>query len=141
MPAKPEVPPNTQTPAVEDVSPVKVVSTLVLAWLVPGAGHLSQGRLVRGVTFLALVCFSVAVGSALDGKLFTVQAGSPLSTLGTLASLGAGIPYMVLRWIMDYQGDMRAATYEYGGAFLLTAGLMNLLAMLDAWDVLRGRKP
>lgn len=139
MAAKPEVPPETSAAA--EVSPIKVVSTLVLAWLVPGAGHLSQARWVRGFTFLALVCFSVVMGSSLDGKLFVAQPGSPLSTLGTIASLGAGIPYMILRWIVDYQGDMRSATYEYGGAFLLTAGLMNLLAMLDAWDVLRGRKP
>lgn len=127
--------------AMEPTSTGKTVLVVLLAWLVPGGGHLLQQRWVRGAAFLALVCFSAVFGSYLDGKLFQMQPGSPLSTLGTLASLGAGLPYVILRWIVDYQGDIRSATYEYGGAFLLTAGLMNLLAILDAWDVARGRKP
>jgi hypothetical protein len=35
---------------------------------------------------------------------------------------------------------VRSPNNEYGTTFLLTAGLMNLLLILDAWDVARGRK-
>lgn len=114
---------------------------MVAGWLIPGAGHLLQRRWVRGVCFFGLVCFSVTLGAYLDGKLFSLESGQPLATLGTLASVGAGIPYLVLRWLMDYEGDIRSATFEYGGAFLLTAGLMNIMALLDVWDVARGNKP
>jgi hypothetical protein len=38
------------------------------------------------------------------------------------------------------QGDVRAVTYEYGNAFLVVAGLLNLLVMIDAYDVAVGRK-
>ncbi len=131
--------PSEQSPP--NLSNGKIAVLLLSAWLVPGAGHLAQKRWVRGLVFLGLVCFSAIAGAVLDGKLLVPQSGSPLATLGALASLGAGLPYMILRWLMDYQGDIRSSSYEYGGAFLLTAGLMNVLAILDAWDVARGRKP
>ena len=54
--------------------------------------------------------------------------------------MGMGLPYFGLRFIFGYQGSVVAAGYEYGSAFLLTAGLMNLLLVLDTWDILRGRK-
>ncbi len=85
--------------------------------------------------------FSIVLGVVLDGKLFVPEAGRPLSMLGTLAAMASGLLYFALRFILDYQGEIRSATYEYGGAFLLTAGLMNALAILDAWDVRSGRKP
>ena len=51
-----------------------------------------------------------------------------------------GVPYFVLRYVLHYQGDVISAGYEYGTAFLLTAGLMNLLLVLDAWDIALGKK-
>lgn len=112
----------------------------VTAWLVPGAGHLLLGRWRRGLLFLVLVGVSLAVGLALDGKLWHVTHGQPLSYLGTFACAGLGIPYFVLRFGMHYQGDLVSQGYEYGAAFILTGGLMNLLLILDAWDIARGLK-
>lgn len=120
---------------------VPVPLLLVSSWLIPGSGHLLQRRWTRGVVFLLLVAFATILGAYLQGKLFWFEAGRPLATLGTFASMGSGLFFVVLRGLLDYQGDIRAATYEYGGAFLLTAGLMNLLAALDAIDVATGRKP
>ena len=37
-------------------------------------------------------------------------------------------------------GDVRAVTYEYGNAFVMTAGLLNLLVVIDAYDIAIGRK-
>lgn len=110
------------------------------AWLVPGAGHLLLARFGRAGIFFALVLFSAAFGASLEGKLFEVVAEQPLSRLGTLASMGMGAPYFVLRWVLEYEGNIRAVTYEYGGAFLLTAGLMNLLLILDSLDIASGSK-
>lgn len=112
----------------------------VAAWLVPGAGHLVLGRWRRGLLFLALVGVSLAVGLALDGKLWHITSGQPLSYLGTFACAGLGIPYFVLRFGVHYQGDLVSQGYEYGAAFILTGGLMNLLLILDAWDIARGLK-
>lgn len=98
------------------------------------------GRRGRGLCFLALIVSSALIGCLLEGKLFEQIAGQPLSALGTLASMAMGVPYFVLRFALDYSGDITGASYEYGGAFLLTAGLMNLLVILDAWDIASGAK-
>ncbi len=116
------------------------VAAAVLAWLIPGAGHMYLGRWGRGILFFILVLTSLGVGLVLHGKLWRVAPGQPLTLLGTLACVGLGLPYFVLRFLMDYQGDLVAQGYEYGAAFILTGGLMNVLLILDAWDVARGVK-
>ena len=132
---------DAETERAKPVPPVPVPFLVVSSLLVPGSGHMLQRRWTRGVVFLLLVGFATFLGAYLQGKLFWFEAGRPLATLGTLASMGSGLFFVVLRGLVDYQGDIRAATYEYGGAFLLTAGLMNLLAVIDALDVASGRKP
>ena len=112
----------------------------VLAWLVPGAGHIYLGRRSRGVAYLLLVAASLVIGYSLRGRLWTPTPGEPLSMLATLGSMGMGVAYFVLRWAMGYTGDILAPGFEYGSAFVLTAGLMNLLLVLDAWDIARGKK-
>jgi len=37
-------------------------------------------------------------------------------------------------------GTVTAVTYEYGNTFLIVAGLLNLLVVCDAWDLVTGRK-
>ena len=110
------------------------------AWIVPGAGHFLLGRHKRAALFAVLVLTSLAIGVALDGLLYRPTAGQPLATLASFACMAMGIPYAVLRWGMEYQGDWAAAGFEYGKAFILTAGLMNVLLILDAWDIAAGEK-
>ena len=112
----------------------------VLALLLPGAGHFYLGRRGRALTF-ALVIFScIALGVFLEGRLYTRLTGPPLSVLATLGEIAFGIPYLVLRFLVGYEGDVASAGFEYGTAFLITAGLMNVLLMLDAFDIAVGRK-
>lgn len=112
----------------------------VAAWLVPGAGHLLLGRWQRALAFFVVIIASLALGCHLEGRLPWVWSGSPLQTLASLGSLGSGLPYLVLRFGFGFEGEMRAVGYEYGSAFILTAGLMNLLLILDVWDIAQGRK-
>ncbi|MEJ2086696.1 MAG: hypothetical protein P8Y44_13665, partial [Acidobacteriota bacterium] len=76
----------------------------------------------------------------LEGNLHRILPNQPLTILGTLGSMGSGIPYFGLRYLAGYQGNVVAPGYEYGSAFMLTAGLMNLLLVLDVFDIARGRK-
>jgi len=114
---------------------------LVLAWFVPATGHFVLGRRGRAAVFAAIILVALTVGVGLDGNLYRPTAGQPLSTLATLGAMGVGAPYFVLRWGLGYAGDPTSGSYEYGSAFLLSAGLMNLLLILDVWDIARGRKP
>ena len=112
----------------------------VVAWLVPGAGHWYLGRRGRALAFLALVAASLALGLALHGNLYRPLPGQPLTYLATLGCMGMGLPYFLLRYLAGYSGEVIAPGYEYGTAFILTAGLMNLLLVLDAWDIALGKK-
>ena len=138
-PGTPGAPPADERPErrPEGANPYVAV---VAAWLVPGLGHLLLRRRARGVLFFCLVLIATAIGCKLLGNLSQVVPGQPLSFLATIGTMGMGLPYFILRYLLDYQGDVVAAGYEYGTAFLLTAGLMNLLLVLDAWDIALGKK-
>jgi hypothetical protein len=133
------------TPAVQQAPPAarpqgNPVVAVLSAWLVPGLGHINLKRYARGLTFFVLIVASLILGCKLEGNLYMVVAGQPLTILATLGSMGVGFPYFLLRYGLHYQGNVMGAGYEYGTAFLLTAGLMNLLLVLDAWDIVRGKK-
>jgi hypothetical protein len=116
------------------------VWAVLSAWLIPGFGHVYLKRRLRGLAFLALIVAAMLIGCKLEGNLYVPVPGQPLTYLATLGSMGMGFPYFLIRYGLHYEGDIRGAGYEYGTAFLLTAGLMNWLLVLDAWDIVRGKK-
>ncbi len=120
---------------------LKVLMALGLTWLLPGGGHLFLGRRARGLAFLVIVLTGLAIGTSLQGEEALVFSGSPLEILKSFARMAIGLPYFVLTVGFGYVGDPRALGYEYGGPFIVTAGVMNMLMMLDVWDIGHGRKP
>ena len=110
------------------------------AWAVPGAGHLLLGRLQKGLTFLIALVLMFVMGLWLQGRLFPIEIGQPLVALAALAEMGAGVAFFVARQAGTGAGRVVALTYEYGNAFLIVAGLMNMLVVLDAFDIAQGRK-
>lgn len=112
----------------------------LLSWLVPGAGHLIQGRVQKGVVFLAAISAMFVIGLMLDGRLFPFEFSEPLVGLAALANLATGVPYFVASVLGLGKGVVTAVAYEYGNAFLIVAGLLNMLVALDAYDVRLGRK-
>ena len=120
------------------VSTARMGLALALGWLVPGTGHFLLGRRARGVAFFVIVLATLIAGVLLDGELYRAI-GAPLATLATLAAAGVGAPYFVLYGV-GYTGSLESAGYEYGKAFIITAGLMNILLLLDVFDIGSGRK-
>lgn len=127
-------------PDTDSEAPARTWWLAVAAWLVPGAGHFLLGRRGVAIVFLVIVLGSLGIGLALDGNLYRIAPNRPLTVLATLACMGLGTPYFALRFLLDYQGDIVAAGFEYGTAFILTAGLMNLLLILDTMDIASGKK-
>ncbi len=117
------------------------IVAMVLAYLVPGAGHFYLGHRGRALAFFAIVVLMFVTGLSIDGNLYTLRESGRalLKVLASLGSMGAGILYFVARAIGDH-GDVTSLTYEYGTTFTLTAGLMNLLLVLDCFDIAGGRK-
>ena len=135
----------------------------LLAWLVPGLGHLVLGRRTQAAVFACVIVVCFATGVALSGTVYALDRDQPLSYLSTFANLGVGpldawgrlVTFGELRYSMP---DTRLAgpehervqrrvrrriaqpSHAYGRTFLLTAGVMNLLLMLDVYDVCVGRK-
>ena len=130
-------------------APARAWTIGIAAWLVPGLGHLLQGRWVRALLLGATVWLCFLGGLWMGGHLFIVggneQGLSALLQLPPMiANLGSGILYIV-SWFFgvgfaDDPAHAARATYEYGNTFLLVAGLLNYLAMLDAFDIAAGRK-
>ncbi len=115
-------------------------ATCLAAWLVPGAGHLLQGRVQQAVVLFVTLAAMFAIGLAFGGRLFPLQAGEPLVFLAAVGQWALGVPRL-LALISGYgEGQVIAATYEYGNTFLIVGGLLNGLAMLDAFDLASGRK-
>jgi hypothetical protein len=110
------------------------------AWAVPGAGHLWLGRAQKGLIFLVALPLMFATGLWLDGRLFPFELRQPLVALAAFADIGMGVPYFVARAAGLGAGDVIAQSFEYGNAFLIVAGLLNMLVVLDAFDVAEGRK-
>lgn len=113
----------------------------IVALLVPGAGHLWQGRVQKGVVFLVMIPLMFAIGLWLNGRLFPFELAQPLVGLAAFASVGNGLPYLVASLLGLGKGVVTAATYEYGNTFVIVAGLLNMLVTLDAYDIAMGRKP
>ena len=110
------------------------------AWLLPGAGHWWLGRRSKAVVFFVALIAMFAIGLGLGGRLFPFEPSEPLVFLAAVANLWTGLPYFGA-WSLGWgQGHVVAVTYEFGNAFLIVAGLLNALVVLDAHDVALGRK-
>jgi hypothetical protein len=111
-----------------------------VAWLVPGAGHLWAGRRQKGIVFLLAIPVMFLTGMLLEGTIFPFQMGEPLAGLAAIAQFGAGLPWIFARMAGAGNGTVTAATWEYGNTFMIVAGLLNSLTVLDAFDIAMGRK-
>ena len=114
---------------------------MILGWLIPGLGHFYLGRRKSGIAFASIVTLTFLAGLSFQGRLYSVEAGQPLTILATFAVFGTGLLNLAARALSENPGGtILSVTYEYGCAFLLTAGLMNLLLVLDVYDITAGRK-
>jgi len=106
---------------------------------VPGLGHMWLGRR-KGLIFSVVLPVMFALGLYLEGRIFPIEFSQPLVALAALANMGIGLPYVAAR-VMGYgAGNVIAVTYEYGNTFLIVAGLLNALVVIDAFDISMGRK-
>jgi hypothetical protein len=126
--------------AAEETQSGTLVLLCLASWAIPGAGHLWLGRRAKGLIFLVALPLMFAVGLAIHGRLFPFDTSDLLVGLAALADVGIGLTYFVATALGFGSGDVRAVTYEYGNAFLIVAGLLNLLVVIDAYDVAMGRK-
>jgi TM2 domain-containing membrane protein YozV len=131
-PKRPMPPVGTWAPAV------------ALGWLIPGAGHLLLKKTGRGVLLLLAVTGMFLCGLMMRGAMFHPQSGDLLTTLintgGFVGDVCSGLLYLLSVWLGYNQPDMAGHVHDYGTKFLVTAGLLNLLALVDVFEIAAGRK-
>jgi len=93
----------------------------------------------RGDVFLT-VGLLVILGAEMRGNLFNSAANDAFDSLGYLADLGTGTFYLLAKSLETNGADVSHAGGDYGTRFLATAGVLNLLAALHAYEAARGRK-
>jgi len=116
------------------------VALALAGWLVPGAAHVLVGELRRAIIFFVTLVAMFVIGIGSGGRLFPFQMNDLLVFLEAVAEWFLGLPRLVAGVGGYGQGDIVASTYEYGNTFLIVAGLLNALVVLDAIDVAAGRK-
>jgi len=109
-------------------------------WLLPGLGHALQWMWGRALVVFFAVGLLVFAGASMKGNVFTRQGGDAFDTLGFIADLGTGSFYLFARAIETSGADVSHADGDYGTRLLATAGVLNLLAALHAFEAARGHK-
>jgi len=116
-----------------------VYGPLLAGWLLPGAGHFVQRKWIRGSLLLAAIGTMFILGIAMQGKLYT-SAQSILDMLGLVGDLGSGLFYLISRQLSLGADTVQVTTADYGTRFLVFAGLLNIIAAVDAHNLYTGRK-
>ena len=116
------------------------ILALIAGWLVPGAGHLLLGKWVRALLLAVSIIAMFSIGIALQGKIYTPNTGEPLDMLGFAGDLGAGLLYGLARILGWGQAPVLVAVADYGTKFIVVAGLLNIVAAVDAHSLASGRK-
>lgn len=130
---------KTKAAPVEPVSMMAVVAPAV-GWLIPGAGHMMQKRWIRGGLLFVSVVTLFLLGLAMQGRIYKPNGGDILAILGFVGNVGAGALY-ILTVAFDWgQGAIQFATADYGTKFMIVAGLLNFIAVADAYHIAIGKK-
>jgi|SRR5579863_940450 hypothetical protein len=130
---------KTKTTATETVSMMSVLAPAV-GWLIPGAGHAIQKRWIRGLLLFISIVGLFLLGLAMQGRIYRANGGDILDILGFVGDVGAGGLY-ILTLANDWgQGAIAFATADYGTKFMIVAGLLNFIAVADAYHIAIGKK-
>jgi hypothetical protein len=117
---------------------------VLAAWIIPGGGHFLLKKTGRGALILASIFLMFLFGLFMRGAMFVPEGGDMLTTLitygGFVADLASGVLYFAALLFGYAQPDMAGAGHDYGTKFLVTAGLLNILAMTDVYEIAIGKK-
>ena len=135
----------------------------LLGWLVPGLGHVYQGRVGKGILYAVCIIGLYAVGLALgEGKVVYWTWTNPLTNsekfrFSFLCQFSVGLPALLgllqatLRWfghdpvlwgflaeptqnLVNALHPRLGRLVEIAWVYTTVAGLLNVLAIYDAYD-------
>jgi len=133
----PDVQPTVAAPPLTSMALIAPVA----AWVFPGAGHFIQKKWGRGLLLMGAVVLMFFLGLAMEGKIYKYNTGDLLDILGFIGDAGAGGLYIISRILDVGATPIAHATADYGTKFIVISGLLNVMAMVDAFHIAARRKP
>ena len=133
----------TASPSASNAAVTKTGSPAMVTlagWLVPGLGHILQGRFIRGILLMLAVFTMFFAGLGMQGKVYSFNTGDLLDILGFVGDLGAGVVYFLARSMDWGAGNIHRAVADYGTKYIVVAGLLNVVAAIDAYHIAIGKK-
>ena len=112
----------------------------VLSWLIPGSGFLLLKRKTKGIVFFTGILSLIVLGLLMRGEIGALHGMQPIYLLGFLGSMGNGIFFILFKLFPWGAGDIAAATFHYGTAYIAVAGFLNLLIAVKAYALAKGEK-
>ena len=119
---------------------IKAIGTSVCGLIFPGLGHLLLGRWIRALLFAFAILVLFTLGVALEGKLYSFDPVEPIMNLPFLATASAGLPYFLAKSWNYGAGNLEKQGFDYGTTYVVVAGLLNWLVVLNVYDIAIGRK-
>lgn len=118
----------------------QLVWLCVAGWLIPGCGHFILGKKERAVILGAAILLMFIFGLVMKGEFYAMQSGAILQSLGFLGEMCVGAAMPLAKFFGYSGGDPFFVSADFGTAFLVSAGMLNVLTVLDAYDIAMGRK-
>ena len=152
MATKPDTPGAKPAPS-QDVEFSKWIPPVLLGWLIPGGGHFLLRKHARGglLALSVVVMFLLGImmrGATFQKPFFDMIDGQQrldlltkvINTGGFLGNIASGLPYLMTAWFSYDQPDVAGHVHDYGTKFLVAAGLLNILAMVDVFEIATRKK-
>jgi len=133
---------TTEKAKMAEAAPLTAMGVIApaIGWLIPGAGHMIQKRWIRGALLFISIVTMFLLGLAMQGRIYRANGGDILEILGFVGDVGAGALY-ILSVAQEWgQGAIAFATADYGTKFMIVAGLLNFIAVADAYHIAIGKK-
>jgi Family of unknown function (DUF6677) len=135
---------NAQNPAAAKGSAATNSNMAIIAplagWLLPGLGHFIQRRWIRGFLLMLAVFIMFFAGLGMQGKVYAFNTGDLLDILGFVGDIGSGLLYFIARAMDAGGGNIQRAVADYGTKYIVVAGLLNIIAAVDAHQIAIGKK-
>lgn len=93
----------------------------------------------RGTLLAVSIVCMFALGLAMQGKIYS-NAHDILEMLSLLGDLSSGFLYIVGRTMGLGADSVQLTVADWGTRFIVVAGLLNIIAAVDAHNLRTGRK-
>jgi hypothetical protein len=131
---------QAQARAAQNTTTLPPALILIAGWLIPGAGHFLLKKWIRGALLFVSIVAMFGIGLALKGKVYAPNTAELLDMLNFVGDLGTGLLYFIARAFDLGQAAVQIAIADYGTKFIVVAGLLNIIAAVDAHSLATGRK-